>query len=424
MKVTHRFISALADTGDASKIGSSKWNDAHLVEAEVNEKIANYNLVDTDNGKILRNVGTTQVIFNAPRAVDVADDWYTYLHNRSTGSELNQLIQARPQVGDTIDGSTSGVVLYLEDFRILRKSGANAWETVLYHGGTLDLSTQGSTGIFFWPSRASWVRLELLGGGGPGAAGQSGDNTAPRYGGGGGGGGEYLDMILPPDAAAVNSEIVYEVASETAPGADGDYSGIGPTFYGVATGVFAFGGKQGVAGGNGGDGGGQFLLGEAVGAFAQGRGGTAALSPQAAGPAGSGGGAGLNALGAPFPQDGANNRWGGPGGGSGAGLTVGGVANAGGYGGSPAPYSAPLTAGGALNRGAIGGGAGGDGVRKVFFSGNAGGGGGSDPALAGGAGGKGSYGAGGGGGAAARAPAAGGAGGVGGGGRVRLSYGP
>lgn len=453
MRAKHNYQSATSN--DAGKeVSSSRWNEAHDLSTTVASKTGDYTIVDDDCGKIIRAAHSSALVFTLPATSAVADDWSIWIENRQTGAGSAGQLTIDGNSTETVDGVAS-IYTYSGDLRLLRKTGTGAsgtWESILFRGGTVQVTTAGGTTLY-WPSGATWVRSQLWGGGGGGACGERGNTTADRWGGGGGGGGGYQEFTFNGATYAASTAITATcgaggagAAGRTTDGSPNAGGTGGSTTIAISGGLtaYAYGGTGGGNqdsrnGGAGGSGAGATYRsyappgnnseGIGTGDTAGGKGWMQGAGSATFGYTGGGGG------GTGYPRananeyKGAKSLLGGAGGGGGGYVTITtGLHAGGGAGGSSFSTVTDWSSGDTwLGGGAAAGGSGAAGSAgsstPTAWGPDIGGGGGGGHTTTPGAGGAGGRCCGGGGGGATNTGTASGAGGNGGDGLIRFSYG-
>jgi len=450
MRFTHPFVSGIADGADATLVQPSDWNDAHKMAATTDAKTASYSILDADNGKIVRAAHSASITFTLPAATGLSNDWAVWIANEQTGDDDAAELLIDPDGSDTIDGLSAGIPIYTwpGDLRLIRRTSATSWESILFRGGHIQVLTTGGVTLH-WPSKATRMFRRMWGAGGGGASGSRGASGAARRGGAGGGGGAHVFDELPGDALSASTALTCTIGTGGAGGAARTTDGVGAigTVGGntsvAATGlttIYAFGGGVGDTNQNGPTGGGwhsaqivsgstNYAVGQQAGTsndgeegFGGGRGGVFNTNGASTGVFGGGGGGCGSDSGA---GAGGGKAWpSGPGGGAGGNLASTPVNTAGGDGGVAAQAASSTLFGGGSAGGAAGtnNGTAGTATPSAHGPQNAGGGGGSSTSANGGDGGDGGRCAGGGGGGATNTGTQSGAGGTGGHGLIRLAY--
>jgi hypothetical protein len=206
LRQRHNFQTAIADN-PAFDVSAGEWNADHVPFLRVSQKTANYTIVSADQGTIVEAAHSAAITFTLPAASSVADDWTMWISNRQSGTGAASALTITRAGSDTIDGVTS-YATYPGDLRIIRKSGASAFESILLKGGVFQTtSTTGEN--FIVPAGYTNLAISTWGAGGGGAGGERQSVVANgAAGGNSGGGGARVDLELFRNALAAGTSLL------------------------------------------------------------------------------------------------------------------------------------------------------------------------------------------------------------------------
>ena len=162
------------------EVDYTNWNATHYAALAVSSKSADYTIVEADAATVIRITGATARALTLPAASGVRDKWAVWIENATTDyDDPCSIVRAS---SDTIDGQTT-IYTYPGDLRLVFKSGAGTYESVLFRGGVYEETTVGATTFRLPP--CTMARVQLWGGGGGGGSGRRGTAGTARGGGAG-----------------------------------------------------------------------------------------------------------------------------------------------------------------------------------------------------------------------------------------------